>query len=128
MEEILKKAYELGHLLNAHEIVQRYRELSYQLEHSETSRELLEQFAEASQSYQRKEQMGVPIEVEEKRAIQDLEDKVHSDSLIAEFLATQGYYLTLLSQVNEAIANPQGEPPKTSNIILPNQDPGIILP
>lgn len=128
MQEILKKAYELGHLLNNHEIVRRFRDISQKLENTQSSRELLEEFALASQAYQRKEQAGAPIELEEKKTLQELEDKVRSDSLIAEFLATQDYYMMLLSQVNEAIANPQGDPPQTSSIILPNQDSKIVLP
>lgn len=128
MEEILKKANELGHLLNQNEIVRRYRDLAKQLEENETSRQLLEEFAQLSQEYQRKEQAGGVIEVEEKQKLRELEEKVRSDSLIAQFLATQGYYMTILSQVNEAISNPKGEPPATSNIILPNQASKIILP
>ena len=42
-------------------------------------------------------------------------------------MATQAYYINLLTQVNEAVANPTGPPPKKSDIILPGDDTGIII-
>lgn len=128
MENILKKAHELGHLLNNNEIVMRFRELSEQLDKDEDSKKLLEELVIASQEYEKKTREGAVIEVEEKQKISDLQNKAKENELISEFMATQTYYFSILSQVNEAIANPQGEPPKDSNIILPNDnDKNIII-
>ena len=46
---------------------------------------------------------------------------------LGEFTATQAYYMNIMQQVNEAIANPKGDPPKESTIITPENDKGIIL-
>lgn len=128
MENILKKASELGHLLNQNEIVKRFQELSEKLSKSEASKELLEKLLKASQEFEGKERGGETIEVQEKRDLSELQEKAKEDSLISEYLATQVYYMNILAQVNEAIANPKGDPPKDSNIILPgDSDKGIII-
>lgn len=127
MEEILKKASELGHLLRQNDIVKRYRELAEKLEKNEESRALLDELLEATHAFQKKEEAGAAIEVEEKKRLSELQEKSRNDALINEFLATQMYYLNLLTQVNEAIAQPKGEPPKKSDIILPGEDKGIII-
>lgn len=128
MENILKKASELGHLLNQNEIVIRFHELSEKLSKSEASKELLEKLLKASQEFERKEKGGETIEVQEKRDLSELQEEAKNDSLISEYLATQVYYMNILAQVNEAIANPKGDPPKDSNIILPgDSDKGIII-
>lgn len=126
MEKIIKKANELGHLLNQNDIVKRFRELTEQMEKDEEAQEILNELLSASQAYQLKEEKGETIEVEEKKKLSDLQEKAKGNNLVGEFLATQTYYISLLHQVNEVIANPQGEPPKDSNIIVPDQDKGII--
>lgn len=128
MEKILKKANELGHLLKANEVVIRFQELSKELEEKEDSKAILEELITLSQSFEIKQRQGVAIEVDEKKKLSEIQEKAKEDSLVSEFLATQAYYMNVLNQVNEAIANPQGEPPKDSNIILPgDNDKNIIV-
>jgi len=127
MENIFKKASELGHLLQQNEIVTRYKELAAKLEKNEDSRKLMDELLKASDEFQRKEEAGTAIEVEEKKRLKELQDKSKEDPVISEFLATQMYYINLLTQVNEAIANPKGDPPKKSDIILPGEDKSIII-
>lgn len=129
LEKILNKANELGHLLQQHEIVRRFRDLSERLERNQASRQLLEELAERAQVHEIKLRMGHPIEPDEKRRLAELEEQVEKDALIREFLATQGYYLHLMAQVNEAVSRPTGEPPRESSIILPGQSTsGLVLP
>lgn len=128
LEKILQKANELGHLLAQNEIVKRYRELAAKLDNASESRALLGDYVEALRDYDSKVRTGSVIEVEEKRKVADLEEKIRSDSILKEFLATQGYYLHLMEQVNDAIADPKGAPPKDSPIIVPGQGPRIITP
>jgi len=127
MEKLLKKANELGHLLAQNEIVMRFRELAEKLEKSEESKALMNELLTASQEFHEKETAGTTIEVEEKQELAELQEKAKKDSLVNEFLATQVYYINILNQVNEIIANPQGDPPKESDIILPGEDKKIIL-
>ena len=129
MEKILQKANELGHLLKQHEIVRRFNELSDRLDRDPESKKLLDEFAQFSMEYQQLEQSGAPIEVETKQQLSQYEEKIKTNDLIAEFLATQSYYMALLTQVNEAISNPTGEPPTDSGIIMPDSGSSkIIMP
>ncbi|MHC4943099.1 MAG: YlbF/YmcA family competence regulator [Planctomycetota bacterium] len=121
------KANELGHLLAKHEIIMRFRELAEKLEKDEDSKQILNELFEVTQSFEAKERANQPIEADEKKQLADLQDKAKDNSLISEFLATQAYYINILSAVNEAIANPQGEPPRESDIILPGDDKGVII-
>jgi cell fate (sporulation/competence/biofilm development) regulator YlbF (YheA/YmcA/DUF963 family) len=127
MEKILKKANELGHLLNGSDIVKRFRSLAEKMEKDETARGILNELMDSTRIFQEKEAGGAPIEVDEKRTLAELQNKAKENSLVSEFLATQVYYVNLLTQINEAIANPQGDPPKESDIILPGDSKGIIL-
>jgi len=127
MEKILKKANELGHLLNQHEIVLRFRSLAEKLESDEAAKEVLNELMECTQNFQEKEAKGETIEVEEKKQLSELQEKAKENSVVSEFLATQVYYVNLLTQINEAIANPKGDAPKESDIILPGDDKGIII-
>jgi len=127
MEKILKKAYELGHLLKQNDIIKRFTELSEKLEKDEDAKKLLEELITSTREFEAKEKEGSTIEVAEKKAFSELQEKVKNNDLVNEFLATQSYYVNILSQVNEAIANPQGDPPKDSDIILPGEDKGIII-
>ncbi|MFH2000635.1 MAG: YlbF family regulator, partial [Planctomycetota bacterium] len=117
MEKILKKANELGHLLAKNEIVVRFKDLADKMEKSEESKELMNNLLQASQAFHDKEAAGTTIEVAEKKELAELQEKAKQDSLVNEFLATQFYYINILNQVNEAIAHPQGDPPKESDII-----------
>ena len=128
LEKIVVKANELGHLLKQNEIIQRFTELAQQMENSEASRTLLEEFAKASQEYQMRSQSGEPVSEEDQRRIQELEEKVRGDELIVQYMATQSYYLQIMTLVNQAITDPQGPPPRESNIVLPGEDSGIVLP
>jgi cell fate (sporulation/competence/biofilm development) regulator YlbF (YheA/YmcA/DUF963 family) len=128
LEKILQKANELGHLLKQNEIVERFRDLAKRLDDSESSRKLLEEYVEAIHEMDKKVRAGTVIEVAEKRKVAELEERIQADNLVKEYLATQGYYLHLMTQINDAIADPKGEPPKESTIILPNQDSRIIVP
>jgi cell fate (sporulation/competence/biofilm development) regulator YlbF (YheA/YmcA/DUF963 family) len=127
MEKLIKKANELGHLLAQHQIIKRFRELAEKLEKDEESKGIMNELFEVTQSFEAKERANQPIEPDEKKQLADLQDKAKENSLISEFLATQAYYINVLSAVNEAIANPQGDPPKDSDIILPGDDKGIII-
>jgi len=127
LEKILEAASRLGHFLNQNEIVKRHQELSGKLEKDDDTRTLLDEYLEFTALFRQKEQDGKVIEVEEKQRFKELTEKVGANSLIKEFMATQAYYVDILRQVNEAIADPKGEPPKESSIITPDNDKRIII-
>ncbi len=127
MEKILEAANRLGHLLAQNDIVKRYTEILEKLHQDEESKNLLDEYIVFLNEYRRKEEEGTAIEVEDKKKLADLNEKVKKSEIINEFMATQGYYMNIMQQVNEKIARPEGDPPKESSIITPDDDKRIII-
>ncbi len=127
MEKILEAASRLGHLLNENDIVKRFRNLSEKLDKDQEAKKLLEEYLDFIQKYQELESKGSVIEVPDKQKMTDLTEKIKKHSLINEYFATQAYYMDVMRQINEAISNPKGDPPKKSTIITPNDDKQIII-
>lgn len=119
MEEILKKANELGLMIRGTEISARFEEISKKIENDKDAKTLLEEYIQAMQEFEEKEASGRPIEAEEKKKMQDLSEKVSQNQLIKEFIATQTYFYNLMMQIQNAISDPKGEPIKESKIITP---------
>ena len=119
MDEIIKKANELGLMIKGTEVYARFEDLSEKLEADEKSRDLLEEYAIASQEFHEKEEAGVAIEVADKTKLQELNDKVSQNQLIKEYIATNTYYLNMLMMIQKVISEPEGEPIKESRIIKP---------
>jgi len=111
-EKIIEAANQLGHFLKKNDIVIRFKELSEKLDKDKESQKLINEFMEVSRAYHEKETKGEAIEVEDKRLMTELSEKVKQNDLLTEFFATQSYYMALMQQVNEVISNPTGEPPR----------------
>ncbi len=126
MEEILKKANELGLMIKGTEVFSRFEELSKQLEADSESKALLEEYAKFSQEFQEKEAQGKAIEVEDKQKLQEMNDKLSENALIKEYIATNSYYINMLMQIQKVISEPEGEPIKESKIIKPGNNGKII--
>lgn len=126
MDEIIKKANELGLMIKGTEVYARFEDLSQKLEADEKSRDLLEEYAIASQEFHEKEEAGVAIEVADKTKLQELNDKVSQNQLIKEYIATNTYYLNMLMMIQKVISEPEGEPIKESRIIKPAAGGKII--
>ena len=126
MEEILKTANKLGLMIKGTEIYERFEELSKKLESDKESKTLLEEFAKISEEMHIKEQNGSAIEVEEKKKINDITEKVSKNELLKEFIATQSYYMNMMMQIQKAISQPEGESISKSKIIKPGSSGKII--
>lgn len=126
MEEILKKANELGLMIKGSELYQRFSELSGRVEADPQARAILDEYIEFSGSVLAKEEQGTAIEVAEKQKLEDLGKKVSENDLLKEYIATQTYFYNLLMQVQSIINNPQGEAVPESKIIKPGGSGNII--
>ena len=126
MEEILKKANELGLMIKGTEISMRFEDLSKQLDSDQDSKSLLEEYAKCSKEYQEKEEKGDVIEVGEKQKLQEVSEKVSENQLIKEYIATSSYFINMMMQIQKAISEPEGEPIKKSKIISPESSGKII--
>ena len=126
MEEILKKANELGLMIKGSEISARFEEVSKKVENDKEAKDLLEEYIKAMQEFEEKETSGHPVEVDDKKKMQDLSEKVSRNDLIKEFVATQNYFYNMMVQIQNAISEPKGEPIKASKIITPGSNGKII--
>jgi len=126
MEEILQKANELGLMIKGSDIYKRYEELVKKIEADENARKLLEEYIKLSEELYQKEANGGVVEVEDKKKLQDITQKVSESQLIKEFIATQTYYVNMMMQIQNAISNPKGDPIGPSKIIKPGQSGKII--
>lgn len=126
MDEIVKKANELGLMIKGTEIFRRYDELLKQLDADHESRKLLEDYAKASENMYEKEKKGTVIEIAEKQHMQELLEKISVNQLIKEYIATQSYYVNMMMQIQKAISEPEGKPIEESKIIKPESGGKII--
>ena len=126
MEEILKKANELGLMIKGTDVYKRFNELSKKLDEDAEAKKLLEDYARFSEEIHQKEKSGSVIEVDEKQKLQESSEKIAENQLIKEFIATQTYYLNMTLQIQKAINEPEGDPIEKSKIIKPNNTGKII--
>ncbi len=126
MEEIIKKANELGLMIKGTEIFKRFDELTKKLEADEESKTLMDEYVKLNNDLYEKEKNGSVIEVSEKKRLQEIGDRVSRNNLIKEYIATQTYYLNLIIQVQKALNEPEGEPIAESKIITPGGSGKIV--
>jgi cell fate (sporulation/competence/biofilm development) regulator YlbF (YheA/YmcA/DUF963 family) len=126
MEELLQKANELGLMIKGTEISARFEEISNKLENDKEAKALLEEYIKITQEFEEKNASGGVVEIEEKKKIQDLSEKVSQNQLIKEFIATQTYFYNMMVQIQNTISDPKGDPIKPSKIITPGSQGKII--
>lgn len=126
MEVLFEKANELGLMIKGTEVYRRLVDVSGKIDKDETAKALLEEYISASELLHYKEQMGQPIEVEEKKKIKELSERAAESGLIKEYIATQSYYMNMMMQIQKAISEPVGEPIEESRIIKPTEGGKII--
>ncbi|MFH0974485.1 MAG: YlbF family regulator [Spirochaetota bacterium] len=126
MEEILKKANELGLMIKGSEITQRLEEITKRLDQDNEAKKMVDEYIKLSQDLQRKETAGILIEDDENKKIQELSEKMSVNEIIKEYIATQNYFMNMMMQVQNVISDPKGEPIKESKIITPGSSGKIF--
>lgn len=126
MEEILKKANELGLMIKGTDVSIRFEELAKKLNDDKESKALLEEYIKLMQDYQEKEANGTAIEVEEKDKLKEMSEKVSENDLLKEYIATQTYLINMMMQIQQAISEPKGDPIRPSKIVTPGSSGKII--
>ncbi len=126
MEEILRKANELGLMIKGSELYRKLEELSAGIEADGASKALLEEYLTKTTLLNEKEQSGSAIEVSEKKEIEELSEKIAANDLIKDYITVQTYFMNLLIMVQKTINEPVGEPIAESKIIKPGTSGKII--
>ena len=103
MEEILRRAEELGRAIREHPRYKRLMEADARVRGDSSAAEALKAYNGAVMKIAEKEQKHQPIEVEEKRAVERLRGAVVANEAIKAFMQAQADYAELMKKMNDAI-------------------------
>jgi cell fate (sporulation/competence/biofilm development) regulator YlbF (YheA/YmcA/DUF963 family) len=103
MEEILDLASKLGNAIANHNRYKSFKEAEEQLTKDSVAKEISEELEKQSKKIHELEKSLKPVEVEDKRKLQQLKQKVASNQSIQRFLRTQADYVELMTRVNKRI-------------------------
>lgn len=103
MEEILRRAEELGRAIREHPRYKRLMEADARVRGDASAAEALKAYNGAVMKIAEKEQKRQPIEVEEKRAVEHLRGAVVANEAIKAFMQAQADYAELMKKMNDAI-------------------------
>ncbi len=103
MEEILELASKLGAAIANHNRYKSFREAEEQLKKDSVAKEVSEELEKQSKKIYELEKNLKPVEVEDKRKLQQLKEKVASKQSIQNFLKAQTDYVELMTKINDRI-------------------------
>jgi len=104
MEEILRLAERLGKAIADSPQADRLRNARRALAEKKDIEETLEAYRRQADRIAKLKAENSPIEVEDKRRIAELEDKLAASEVFKEFTAAQVEYIDLMRKVNEILA------------------------
>ena len=103
MEKILELASKLGAAIANNKRYKMFRDAEEQLKKDSTAKEISEELEKQSRKIYELEKDLKPVEVEDKKRLQHLKEKVASNQSIQKFLEAQTDYVELMSKVNKCI-------------------------
>jgi len=104
MEEILELASKLGAAIANHNRYKMFKEAEEQLKKDDEAREISEELEKQSRKIHVLEKDLKPVEVEDKKKLQQLKEKAASNQSIQNFLKVQIDYVELMTKANKRIA------------------------
>lgn len=99
-------ADKLGNAIADSDAGRSYREARKEMEADADAKVLMEQFQTHVQKLSQAEQQGQPIEVEDKKQLEDLQGKLAGNPKVKAFTAAQMDYMDLIRQVSQRIQGP----------------------
>jgi cell fate (sporulation/competence/biofilm development) regulator YlbF (YheA/YmcA/DUF963 family) len=130
--EILNAARELGKLIRTHDAAGKFEASVAALQKDVEAQRVLNDYNRHLNSLAEKEASGRPIEVDDKRKLDQLQQKVIMNPLLQKFQMAQMDYLDLMRRVDEAMtgeteAAASGSPgPAASPLINPDMGFGKL--
>lgn len=103
-QEILNSAKALGKQISTHEASIKFEKTLKALQADVEAQRLLNDYQRHMTKIAEKETKGDPIEVEDKRRLEDLQGQVVSHSTLRDLQVSQMDYLDLMRQVDEMIS------------------------
>lgn len=102
-DTIINHANQLGQLLSRHDRVKAFLSAQKALDGDASARELLSAYQRQVQEIQQLSDENKPIEVDEKRNLEQLQGQLVSNEVLKKLTAAQADYVQLMNQVNSAI-------------------------
>lgn len=125
-QEILKAAAALGELISSHDAAKKLESVARSLQGDIEAQRILNDFNRAMQAVAEKEAAGQPIEVADKKKVENLQGAVIRNPVLRQFQTAQMDYLDLMRRVDEAIqGGPAAQPASGSP---PVEGPGGLGP
>ena len=106
-QEIVQAAQALGKLIATHPAAARFESVMHRLQQDTEAQRALNDLNRLGEKLAQKEMQGQPIEVAEKRQLEQLRARVSTNLLLGEVQMAQMDYLDLMRQVDEAISGPE---------------------
>jgi len=103
MEETLEIASRLGTAIANYNGYKMFREAEEQLKKDSVAKEISEKLEKQSKKIYELEKNKKPVEVEDKRELQQLKEQVASNQSIQKFLKAQTDYVGFMKKINERI-------------------------
>lgn len=117
-KEILKQAKKLGVTIGKSDIWVDFTEASEKFRQDEEIQKLLDELRIKEKEQSVKIEKGLPIEVDEKRELQEIEVKISNNKIFREFMVFENRYLALMGEIEKVIKEgteeAQSEKPKKS--------------
>ena len=110
---VIEAARQLGRLLAQHPAVQKLESLMQQLDEDREARRLQTDLTRHRETLAEKQREGKPIEVDDKRRLETLQQSVAAHPLLRDLQMAQMDYLDLMRQVDQQIsaARSEADPP-----------------
>ncbi|MAE63410.1 MAG: hypothetical protein CMJ18_03990 [Phycisphaeraceae bacterium] len=105
-EQIIKAATELGELIADHPAAKKFADAVQRIREDTDAQRVLNDFNRQVRTIQEKEVKGDPIEVSDKRRLEELQDAVIQSRVLRDFQMVQMDYIDLMRRVDEAMHGP----------------------
>ena len=107
-QDILDAAEKLGELIADHDATKKMEDVAKRLDDDVEAQRLIADLNRQQASLEEKAQKGQPIEVDDKRKMQTLQDRAASHPLLRELQMLQMDYVDLMRKVDERISGDAG--------------------
>jgi cell fate (sporulation/competence/biofilm development) regulator YlbF (YheA/YmcA/DUF963 family) len=102
-DEVLGLAEKLGEAIRRHPRYTKLREADNKVRQDKAATEALDAYNKTAHGLASKERLGQPIEVEDKRRLQQLHEAVAANDTIKAFMRSHADYAELMRRMNDAI-------------------------
>jgi cell fate (sporulation/competence/biofilm development) regulator YlbF (YheA/YmcA/DUF963 family) len=103
MEEILKKADELGILIRDSDVFKEFENLNTEVEKNSAASLLLKQYNEMAKDFQQKQECGFPIEKFEQERFKEISNAVKSNKILFKYIKARDKYLEFLTDIQKEL-------------------------